>query len=150
MLMLYLWWNMSIWFSKSPFPHTHTRIYIYIYIYIKHIWVCHQLSRVILLLIKSCWEFLDSQSPSTPIIYHPWQPESVQCWCKPLLIGQHWHDRESCFGVLLYFSGSVLHVLFVLLEWFVRWEVSGRIAVYGLLLPRFVQDVALYSWVVPI
>ena len=33
---------------------------------------------------------------------------------------------ERRLGVGPYFSKSVLHVLFVLLGWFLRWKVSGR------------------------
>ena len=46
--------------------------------------------------------------------------------CKSMLNGQHWHShmkeslREHCSSVF----SSALHVLIVLLGWFVRWEVN--------------------------
>ena len=50
------------------------------------------------------------------------------------LVVQHLHVRvkgsigERYIWVRPYFSTGVLHVLFVLFEWFYRWEVSVRIA----------------------
>ena len=49
---------------------------------------------------------------------------------KFLLVSQHLHIHvkgsigERCLWVCPYFSDSVLHVLFVLFGWFLRWEVS--------------------------
>ena len=52
---------------------------------------------------------------------------------RTLLVGQHWYVyvqesiRERHFWVRPCISIGILHVLFVLLEWFVKWEVSGYI-----------------------
>ena len=54
---------------------------------------------------------------------------------KSLLVGQHWcvHVQESRIEhhsrVCPCFSSSALQVLFILLEWFVRWLASGHTAV---------------------
>ena len=54
---------------------------------------------------------------------------------RSLLVGQHWHDHlkksieEHHLWVRPCSSSSVPHVLFILLGWFYRWEVSGCTAV---------------------
>ena len=54
--------------------------------------------------------------------------------CKSLLVGQQWHihvslsTREQRLWVLPYFSSSAPNVLFVVLKWILRWEVSGHTA----------------------
>ena len=59
---------------------------------------------------------------------------SAKSWCNSLLVSQHYHVlvlefiKEHCFWVPTYFSSSIPHVLFILLEWFVRWEAGGHIA----------------------
>ena len=56
---------------------------------------------------------------------------SRQSRWKSLLISQYWHIhvskslRECHLCVHPCFSSSSLHVLFILLEWFVRWVASG-------------------------
>ena len=79
-------------------------------------------------------EFSDSLLPSVPII----QANLLICILylqradisKSLLINQHWHIHvqesiKSYFWVHPCFSSSALHVLFILLEWFVRWEAGS-------------------------
>ena len=54
--------------------------------------------------------------------------------CQFLLVGQHWpvYTKEFTWErrwlIRFYFSKSTQHVLFVLLWWFWRWEVSDRTA----------------------
>ena len=50
-----------------------------------------------------------------------------QHWCKS--VGVHW---GSLLGVCTYFPSSTQYVSTVLLRWFVRWEVSGRITAASL------------------
>ena len=75
--------------------------------------------------------------PSLSIITLAGSLDSLQClhWtdeCKSLLFGQHWcvHELESkgehCLWVRLYFLGSGLHILLILLAYFARWEVSSH------------------------
>ena len=53
--------------------------------------------------------------------------------------------------VRYYISTNAQHVLLVLLEWFLRWEVSDRTVVdFTFLLIRFVQNCLYYPYVVPI
>ena len=57
---------------------------------------------------------------------------SVERGWKFLQVSPHWriHESESigkrCLWVCHYFFSNAQHFLFVLLEWFVRWEVIGR------------------------
>ena len=86
-------------------------------LYWQHVvpWLSHNLS-------------LSSIIPDRSFKQHPM---SAQCWCKSLLVSQHFcvHKLESSgeyhLWIHSYFSNSTLHVLFVLLVWFVRWEVSS-------------------------
>ena len=61
-----------------------------------------------------------------------WHLICVQSWYKSLLVGQHWsvyvHDfmRESRLWVRPCFSSCDQRILFVLLGWFMKWEVGGR------------------------
>ena len=94
------------------------------------------------IIIKVCWQqrfpwisLTTSPNESLFLVSHL---ESIKCLyideCKILLVGQHWcvHALESigkyCLWVCPYFSSSVQHVLLVLIEWFLRWAVSGPIA----------------------
>ena len=63
--------------------------------------------------------------------------DSIQCRLranvnKSLLVSKHWcihvseSIREHCLCVSPYFSAGGLHVLFTLLGWFARWEVSDH------------------------
>ena len=84
-------------------------------------------------------DFLDSLSPFVPIIHRSWHglqtissvrtelmqnnSQLVNQYCSVHVLG----SIEECrFWVSPCFFSSVPFVLFVLLGWFVRWEVSGH------------------------
>ena len=68
-----------------------------------------------------------SISHSRPSRLHPM---SILNWYKFLLVNQHWYIyiegsiKEHHLWICLYFSSSILYVLFVLLAWFLRIEVG--------------------------
>ena len=85
-----------------------------------------------------------SLSLSVPIIYNSQQIFSTASnVCTELMyVNRCWSAntrtsiRKRRLWDRLYFCSSNPHVLFILLGWFVRWEVSGRsAAVLGVLLP---------------
>ena len=58
----------------------------------------------------------------------------TQSWCQSFLVGQHWHIHmpksieKRRLWVRPFFSSSASHVLFILFEWFLRWEIGDRTA----------------------
>ena len=85
-------------------------------------------STIIITIISLYWPLL-LVSPLDRI-QCPHKPDE----CKFLLVGQHWcgHVYESTgersLWVCSYFTSCTWHVLLILLEWFVRWEVSSYTA----------------------
>ena len=59
---------------------------------------------------------------------------STQSWCMTLLVDQNSHVyllksiKDFRLRIPPCFSSSALHVFFTLLQWFVRWGISGRTA----------------------
>ena len=84
-------------------------------------------------------------------------PNYIQCphradVTKFLLVSQYWYVHvqgsmeEYYLWVCLCFYSSVLHVLFILLGWFLRWEVSGQTTVVlEVLLPGLVWNSSQHS-----
>ena len=68
-------------------------------------------------------EFLDSLSPSVPIIHRSW-PVNQHCY-----VDVRESRKENPLRVRPCFSSSVPHILFVLPGWFGRWKTGGCTAV---------------------
>ena len=95
----------------------------------------------IIIIIKACWQF---RFYLFSLAIHPCQSsllvsplDNFSYWlradkCKFLLLGQHWSVhvlefiRVCHLWVCPYFTCSTPHVFFVLLGWFLRWEVDGH------------------------
>ena len=86
---------------------------------------------------------------------------SIQCHrvdeYQFLQVGRHWgvylldSIKEHRLEVHPFFTSTAQYIMLILLGQFVRWEVSGYIiAVFGVLLPGFVQNSVQHSCVVPI
>ena len=118
--------------------HTHICIYIYIYIYILYVYMSssyaksthtYSLSLSLFLSIRRYCPLLLTSRLSCMLYPHRANKSNS------LQVSQHWHvhmkesTRKRCAYVRPCFSSNTPHVLFVLLEWFIRWEASGRRAV---------------------
>ena len=92
-----------------------------------------------------------------PFIHHTWKIFWAKS-CVRTKLSPNWSTNTSAamcrnppenvaYEFVLCFSGSSLHVWFVLLGWFMRWEVGSSITA---VLPGVTQDSTQHSCVVPI
>ena len=109
---------LSAWFDDY--------VYIYIYIYPHQVTLPARIS--LTLSLHSSQSFI---ALGGSFQLHPVSAQSCGkfLFCHPGHVYVKGSIEERPFWVRPCFSSSVPHVLFVLLGWFVRWEVSGRVGI---------------------
>ena len=126
--------RIALW-AEPPKPHPQ-RCHWHIY----HHQLCWWLRIPSLLTSISMSIVFDRSSSLHPLSTQSWW--ICLCWPAKHWSIHVWQPREKlCLWVHIYFYSSDHKIIFILFEWFVRWEASDRrAAAFRLLLPGLVQN----------